>query len=285
MYGHAPVCALVYVGGGVKHLNVFYFYRLGMYVHDLKITEAGIMATPEIIGLLVHGADALKDFYEGLDGEDQVRFRSSVETAKKVETLVRNYLRQIADASKPGAPPMAFTPETEKTTKDAVRQFEIVLNKELNDLPVFCVGEKGNYSLTRLIKGASGGYPATATAKLPDKTRNEIDEAGRCLAFARPTACGFHILRAVELVVKAYIVKLGLPMPPPNRCNWGEYIQILRTGNAPKEVTDLLQIIKDDYRNPIMHPEELIEPDEAVSLFGICQSTIEILCRHIPQHY
>jgi hypothetical protein len=57
---------------------------------------------------------------------------------------------------------------------------------------------------------------------------------------------------------------------------------VLRTGNAPHEVPDLLQIIKDNYRNPIMHPEDTLTPDEARTLMGICQSAIEIICQHLP---
>lgn len=264
----------------MKHLNVFYFYRLGMYVHDLKITEAGIMATPEIIGLLVHGADALKEFYESLDDEDQVRFHSSVETAKKVETLVRNYLRQIADASKPGAPPMVFTPETEKATKDAVRQFEIVLNKELNDLPVFCVGEKGNYSLRRLIKGASEGYAAQAQKLIDPFMKREIDAGGRSLAFSLPTASGFHTLRAVEIGIKGLLVAMTGSLPKLGNRNWGEYILQLTNAKAPADLVDLMRILKTK-RNPLMHPQDELEPEDAIGIFCICQNAIETLTREV----
>jgi hypothetical protein len=264
----------------VKHLNVFYFYRLGTYVHDLKITEAGIIATPEIVGLMVHGADALKEFYESLDDEDQIRFHSSIQTAKTVESLVRDYIRQVTDASKPGAPPMAFTAETEDATKSAVRRFETILNKELNDLPVFCVAEKGNYSLPQLIKGASGGYAAHAQRLMDSFMKREIDAGGKCLAFSLPTASGFHTLRAVEIGIKGLLVAMTGSLPKLSNRNWGEYILQLTNAKAPSDLVDLLRILKTK-RNPLMHPQDELEPEDAIGIFCICQNVIETITRDV----
>jgi hypothetical protein len=40
---------------------------------------------------------------------------------------------------------------------------------------------------------------------------------------------------------------------------------------------DTLHAIKDNHRNPLMHPEDVLTMHEAVSLFSICQSMIESL--------
>jgi hypothetical protein len=118
---------------------------------------------------------------------------------------------------------------------------------------------------------------------MPESCFEEIDESGRCLAYERPTASGFHILRAVELTILAYL--LAIPrfvMPPINRQNWGEYIEQLRKANgdgktADKETIDHMQSLKDHHRNPLMHPRDTLTIPEAVSLFAIGQSTIEII--------
>jgi hypothetical protein len=54
---------------------------------------------------------------------------------------------------------------------------------------------------------------------------------------------------------------------------------VLKTSGASKQITDLLQIVKDNYRNPLMHPEDTLDVDEAISLFGLGQSVIEALYR------
>ena len=145
-----------------------------------------------------------------------------------------------------------FTADQVNALHYCLGEFEIVLKKELSDMPIFVVEEKGNFSLLKLVKGASTGYPEATTDKLTTECKTEIDESGKCLAFLRATASGFHIMRAVELVVKQFITRSELPMPPLERCNWGEYIAVLRKGSAPKKITDLLQVLKDNYRNPIM---------------------------------
>jgi hypothetical protein len=85
------------------------------------------------------------------------------------------------------------------------------------------------------------------------------------------------VLRAVELVVKQYLQAIpGFAKLPSNR-NWGEYLKLLRDNNAAKEVTDTLQNIKDNYRNPVMHPEDTLLLKDATSLFALCQGMIETL--------
>jgi hypothetical protein len=269
----------VELGNGVKRIYAYYFYRLGTFIHDLRVIQAGIKTDSDVISVLVHGADELKDFSASVDAP---RFPSSIEAAQQLEKLVRALLASIADNASNGVRESVFGPDVERDAKWRIGHFESMLSKELHDFPIFVVEKKGNLSLSSLLAGASKGYPPITVSKLTLKIVNEIDESGRCIVFNRPTAVGFHILRALELVAKTYIINTGLKEPPPNRCNWGEYIQILRTGDAPKEITDLLQIIKDNYRNPIMHPEETLEPENAISLFNICGSAIEVICRHLP---
>jgi hypothetical protein len=57
----------------------------------------------------------------------------------------------------------------------------------------------------------------------------------------------------------------------------------LRDNGAAKEATDTLQNIKDNYRNPLMHPEDTLTPKEAVSLFALCQGMIETLVANMKK--
>jgi hypothetical protein len=66
-------------------------------------------------------------------------------------------------------------------------------------------------------------------------------------------------------------------MPPLNRQNWGEFLKLLIDNGAGREVTDHLHNIRVNYRNPLMHPEDSLEMDEAVSLFAVAQSMNEML--------
>jgi hypothetical protein len=65
--------------------------------------------------------------------------------------------------------------------------------------------------------------------------------------------------------------------PAVNRQNWGQYPTLLKDNGAGREVTDHLHNIKDNYRNPLMHPEDTLELPAAVSLFAVAQSMNEML--------
>jgi hypothetical protein len=116
--------------------------------------------------------------------------------------------------------------------------------------------------------------------ELDDFVRNDIDRPGRCLAFELPTSCGFHILRAVETCAKAYVHAATGKLPPIKNRNWGEYIEQLKNAGAHVDVTDLLRILKAK-RNPLMHPYDNLDVDEAISLLCICQGGIDTIAEDL----
>jgi len=159
-----------------------------------------------------------------------------------------------------------------------IRTFETLLDDEIQKAPIFCLDRIGNLSTDSLLDGAHKGYAPEVVSVLTQACKDEIDEGGRCLAYERATASGFHTLRSVEIAVKQYL--LGIPdfvMPPLRRQNWGEYIKLLNDNSAERVAVDTLHNIKENYRNPLMHPEDTLQLNEAISLFSVCQSMIETL--------
>jgi hypothetical protein len=256
----------------MKFFNAYTYYALGHSVGGLPWSPTGRL-TPEGLNAIAYAAKSLEEF---VNHEEKERLRGSVKAA---DNLISQLKRAVSDALT-GVQP--FDNEAIARIESATLFFNTTLGNEMMELPLFCVEKKGSYSLSALIMGAGNEQPAVVKAKAPITVTDELSRSGVCLAYSCPTASAFHALRALELLVTELISKLNLPPAPLNRCNWGEYIQILRNGNAPKEVTDLLQIIKDNYRNPIMHPDDTLDIEQATSLFGICQSALEVICRHIP---
>ena len=115
---------------------------------------------------------------------------------------------------------------------------------------------------------------------LDDFVRNDIDHAGKCLAFDLPTSCGFHILRAVETCAKAYVHAVTGALPGIKQRNWGEYILQLKNAGAHEDVTDLLRILKAK-RNPLMHPYDNLDVDEAISLLCLCQAGMDTIAEDL----
>ncbi len=89
--------------------------------------------------------------------------------------------------------------------RQRVQYFATVLMEEMDRTHVYTATDKGNLSVDKLVEGASGGYPPVVLALLDKWMKDEIDAAGKCLAFTLYTACGFHILRSVEIGIKGYV--------------------------------------------------------------------------------
>jgi hypothetical protein len=78
------------------------------------------------------------------------------------------------------------------------------------------------------------------------------------------------------VVLKGYVLAATGRLPPLNNRNWGQYITDMATAGASSNLIDLLRILKTK-RNPLMHPKDTLELEEAIGIFCICQNVIETL--------
>jgi hypothetical protein len=86
---------------------------------------------------------------------------------------------------------------------DQRRQFLSVFHAELNTLPSFLVVDKESYDVNILVDYGHRLFPQTLITKVPE-AKKDADEVGKALAFELGTACGFHMFRVVEAVLKKY---------------------------------------------------------------------------------
>lgn len=157
-----------------------------------------------------------------------------------------------------------------------IDEFGISFQDELDRIPMFTVTPKGNLDIRRLARRMSEGLPKSTTELLDDFIINDINHSGRCLAFELPTSSGFHILRAVETCAKAYVYLVTGRLPPLKNRNWGEYIEQLKNAGAHEDVIALLRILKTK-RNPLMHPYDNLDVDEAIALLCLSQAGIDTI--------
>jgi hypothetical protein len=152
------------------------------------------------------------------------------------------------------------------------KRFEQEFRFASRDLNIFSVADVGTHSTTKLLQDAHLNLSADIRTRLSDVVINDIRAAGRCLAFNIPTAAGFHILRAVEPLILQYRNKLAGTSSPLKSRSWGAYIRDIRSHSGDEKVAGALDHIRQFYRNPIMHPEETLTLDHAISLFYACLS-------------
>jgi hypothetical protein len=167
--------------------------------------------------------------------------------------------------------------------RQRARSFEEALENALREDNggIFAVTRKGLYDTSGLIDHAEMALPERLSAGLSDMVLNDIQQGGRCLAFETPTAAGFHLLRAVEGLIKAYYEKLtGGPWPHDKR-DWGIYIREIAAAGAPAKITSALTQMKDNYRNPLMHPQDNLNREEALGLFGVVVSLVTLILQEM----
>ncbi|HZE81760.1 MAG TPA: hypothetical protein VE604_12730 [Candidatus Polarisedimenticolia bacterium] len=157
-----------------------------------------------------------------------------------------------------------------------VKDFETVLANELPGLATYFVLPKGIYSTDDLITQAVHHLPSELRGYLSRNAIDDIKEAGKCLAFEIPTGSAFHMWRAVESVMNDYYKNLtGKTFLDAGVArNWGKYIDALKTAKAEKKITVFLDHIREEYRNPIAHPDDTLELTEAFNLFGAAFSVM-----------
>lgn len=110
----------------------------------------------------------------------------------------------------------------------------------------------------------------------PDVARYDFIEAGKCIAFERPTAAAFHLLRGTESVVRLFYKKYI--RPSQTGLTWGQMTHALSSkpsGKKPDSVIlDNLDHIRINFRNPTQHPDKIYDIQEAQDLFSICIDSI-----------
>ena len=119
------------------------------------------------------------------------------------------------------------------------------------------------------------------TERFPS-AKDEIEEAGKCYATGRNTACVLHLMRILEIGLNALAKNFGIPY---EHSNWDKIINqipgkinaIERNPNKPpnwqddrkfySELASHFRFIKDAYRNYAMHVHERYDEGKAHSLY------------------
>jgi hypothetical protein len=123
-------------------------------------------------------------------------------------------------------------------------------------------------------------------------TIGDIEEAGKCLALDRGTACVFHLMRVMEVGLQRLANDLGIPYAP----SWESYINQINTRVALKhkkkgikwkrdepyfkEIAGDLLTVKVAWRNPTMHIVRTYTPEEAEQIFGAVRTLMQRVAAH-----
>ena len=129
----------------------------------------------------------------------------------------------------------------------------------------------------------------------------DIEEAGKCFALGRNTACVMHLMRALEVSLKAVGHGVGLPNAVElARNNWttalkaiGDQIGVNDKAANPawtpekstffKDVRAQLFAVKVAWRDTSMHLEKKYDEKDAKRIYDAAKNFMEHLAEHLDQ--
>jgi hypothetical protein len=129
----------------------------------------------------------------------------------------------------------------------------------------------------------------------------DIEEAGKCFAVGRYTACVFHLMRVMEIGTKGFAQALGvLGKIKTAQSSWGqilsltnEEIKIRNKGSDPSWVSQKsffenvqsdLSVVKNAWRNPTMHVENQYDEERAEDIFNSVKGFMRHLAKHLDEN-
>lgn len=189
--------------------------------------------------------------------------------------------------STPSAPLFGTTVHHRLT--ELLTAMQVHLNSELDAMPIWFVTPRRAYSIDVLTNNAERILDSEVVLLLSPRSLKDIREAGRAIAFDLPTAAGFHSVRAVEGIARAYH-EIIVGTRPVDDTPLGGVIQGLRTqrdvllnaGTIDKEdllniAIDMLVRVNNVYRKPIAHPDMILELSAAMNVFDSAKCAIELM--------
>ena len=166
--------------------------------------------------------------------------------------------------------------------RGARTEFKNVFLAELSILPAFLVSEKEGYDLNTLTDKGYKLFPASLSQKCPNADEDMM-AVGKTLAFELATACGFHIFRVTETVLKRYWDCVSKGQPHPSLKTIGGYAKELESKNlGEKKTRETLKQLSKLHRNPVIHPDVTLTVEEVIGTLGIARSVISSMLNEIP---
>jgi hypothetical protein len=157
-----------------------------------------------------------------------------------------------------------------------------VLSAELKRHEAFIITPK-ILDVARLIDDVPSLFAPDVFSNLPEIARYDFTEAGKCIAFERPTSSAFHILRGTESVLRHFYCSL-VRHKRISSLMWGPVTQDLRKRPKTAKYETLynnLDNIRVSFRNPTRHPEKIYDIHEAQDLWALCVEATNRMMRII----
>lgn len=251
------------------------YFHFGLSFWYLRKVEAGfrIHNTPNInLSFVLNG---ITGFLESLD-------KLNLQVTRNAAYELISFQKSIENTEKDSVLDKEQAEKLQKIMKD----LEKTLLAELKGFNVYVVTPK-RLDINKLQTNPSLLFAPKSFERLPHLAQYDISEAGKCIAFERPTAAAFHLMRATESVLREYY----LFHIKRNR------VKVLLWGVMTKELQSKSKFMKDEkhqvlfknldnirlsFRNPTQHPDKIYDIQEVQDLWGLCVDVINRMVAELP---
>jgi hypothetical protein len=156
---------------------------------------------------------------------------------------------------------------------------------ELEEFQIYIVTPK-RLHVEKLLRDVPGLLAPGVYGKLPEIARFDFTEAGKCIAFERPTAAAFHLLRGTESVLREFYCQIAKQQRIRLPRMWKDMVDDLRKRRKAKTyrtLLDHLDHIRLNFRNPTQHPEKVYDIQEVQELWGVCADVVTRMAGTLPE--
>ncbi len=267
----------------MKRLNVVDFYEIGQALHQLGslTTATQRIKLMDAWFPLITAQNALDKFAE------QVAFQLARGEARALSAALRNVtenniLTKNAEGNMAFRDNVDLDPWVFYSARTALDSFIHVFRAECRDNETYFIEKKAIYDTASLVSRASDKIHVSLRDHIAKEAMQEIDESGRCFATDSYTACGFHALRGLEIVMEDYYE--AIKNKKPKFRSWYDYVKAFKSLASTRKkrnskfpspkVAAMIDRIREFDRNPLMHPRDTLDEPGADTVFNISIATI-----------
>jgi hypothetical protein len=264
----------------MQKIDAGYIYELGAAIRPLRTLGFDSLTSPWVVwGALTNARDTITQFVSASI------YSSALRTAPAYAQKLIEQLQILADKIEYGEIKQddVLKPIDMIDITKAFASFEPVMIAEMQAASIFYVPPRGAFDNNSLIEEGESLFPDSLLSKVPE-TEHDVKQGARCIAFALPTASGFHFHRANEAVLRKYFDQVAGPDQRPNNSTMGTLLaKLKKLDKGDKSIIAALDNIKEFHRNPLMHPEHtLADVGEAISLYCAIRSAMSYMLDALP---
>ena len=245
----------------MRPVAAYHYWYFGTAVRYLQDIEEGVPIHQE--GMVL---DCLNTIFEQLD---------SLKLAVSIETLAAERLHKLRNELKDSDPKATITGHQSRILRREITNWRLTLEAELRGIKAFVISPK-RLDVKKILDDVPTLFAPEVFELLSSVAQYDLTEAAKCVAFERPTAAAFHLMRATECVLRDFYCH----HVKRNRCKillWHQMVHDLQRHRKAKTYTALLRNLDNirlSFRNPTQHPDKIYDIHESQDLWGLCADVI-----------